>query len=232
MMWASVAIGEIEVPTRGGISSESAHNGASIGRYIMDLFEAMHTQRAIRRYEPDPVSDDDIAKILKATVHAPSGGNRQPWHFVVVRDAELRKKLGELYWGATEYARENLGLHKETPTYLHSGYDFAQHIGEFPVHILPFVQTAENPFFMGSNIYMAIQNLFLAARGLGLGTCYTSNILAREEQVKELLGVPDGWTLAALIPLGHLGPGEHFGGARRKPLEEVVSYDQWGQQPH
>ena len=82
----------------------------------MDLFEAMHTQRAIRRYKPDPVPDEDITKILKATVHAPSGGNRQPWHFVVVRDAELRKKLGELYWGATEYARENLGLHKDTPT--------------------------------------------------------------------------------------------------------------------
>ena len=112
----------------------------------------MHTQRAIRRYEPDPVSDEDITKILKATTHAPSGGNRQPWHFMVVRDAELRKRLGELYWDATSYAREHQGLHKETPTYLRSGYDFAQHIGEFPVHIFPFVETAERGFFMGSNI--------------------------------------------------------------------------------
>jgi len=194
----------------------------------LSLFEAIQSQRAIRRYEPDPVSDEDITKILKAAVHAPSGGNSQPWHFMVVQDTKLRKRLGEIHWEATNYARENMGLHKETPTYLRSGYDFAQHLGEFPVLILPFVETSDRPFFMGSNIFMAIQNLFLAARGLGLGTCYTSNILPREKDVKELLGVPDGWTLAALIPLGHLGPGEHFGGARRKPLEEVVSYDHWG----
>lgn len=195
----------------------------------MELFEAMYTQRAIRRYEPDPVSNEEIETILKATTHAPSGGNKQPWHFLVVRDAELRKKLGEIYWEATSYARENLGLHKETPTYLRSGYDFAQHVGEFPVLILPFVETNDNSLLMGSNIYMAIQNLLLAARGLGLGTCYTSNVVARQDQVKELLGVPkDKWSLAALIPLGHLGDGEHFGGAKRKPLKEVVSYDRYG----
>lgn len=199
----------------------------------MDMFEVMHTQRAIRRYTPDPVSNEEIAKIMKATTHAPSGGNSQPWHFVVVREPELRTKLGELYWRATEYARENLGLHKETPTYLRSGYDFAQHIGEFPVHILPFVETGTmDAFGRGSNIYMAIQNLLLAARALGLGTCYTGNLRTvseYEEATKKLLGVPDGWHLAALIPLGHLGPGEHFGGARRKPLEEVVSYERWGE---
>ena len=68
----------------------------------MDLFDAMFTQRAIRRYTSDPVSDEDITKILKAAVRAPSGANRQPWHFVVVRDAEMLRKLGELYWAATE----------------------------------------------------------------------------------------------------------------------------------
>jgi len=51
----------------------------------MDIFEVMHTQRAIRRYTPDPVSNEEIAKIMKATTHAPSGGNSQPWHFIVVR---------------------------------------------------------------------------------------------------------------------------------------------------
>ena len=202
----------------------------------MDLFEAMHTQRAIRRYKPDPVPDEDITKILKATTHAPSGGNRQPWHFVVVRDAELRKKLGELYWGATEYSRKNLGLHKETPTYNRSGYDFAQHIGEFPVHILPCIETGSgDPFGRGSSIYPAIQNMLLAARALGLGSCYTSNIRNLpdyEEATRKLLGIPNTMTIAALIPIGYLGDGEHFGGAKRKPLEEVVSYDQWGQHAH
>ena len=162
----------------------------------------------------------------------PAGAIASPGTSSSSVEPELRTKLGELYWGATEYARENLGLHKETPTYLRSGYDFAQHIGEFPVHILPFVETGTmDAFGRGSNIYMAIQNLLLAARALGLGTCYTGNLRTvseYEEATKKLLGVPDGWHLAALIPLGHLGPGEHFGGARRKPLEKVVSYERWG----
>ena len=195
----------------------------------MDLFDAMFTQRAIRRYTADPVSDEDVTKILKATVRAPSAANRQPWHFVVVRDTDMRRKLGELYWAATEYARDNRGLHKETPTYLRSGYDFAQHVGEIPVHIICFVERANDLLMMGSNIYMAIQNMLLAATDLGLGTCYTSHVRAREQEVKELLGVPDGWAPIALITLGHLGSGERFGGAKRKPLEEVVSYERWGQ---
>ena len=195
----------------------------------MSLFEAMLSQRAIRRYKPEPVPDEAIAKILEAATHAPSASNRQPWHFLVVRDPELRRQLGKLYWAATEYAREHLGLHKENPTYVRSGYDFAQHVGEAPVLILPWVETGNgNGFSHGSNIFMAIQNLLLAARSLGLGSSYTGNIRAREEEVKALLGVPDGWTMAGLLPLGHLGEGERFGGSRRKPLTEVVSYDRWG----
>ena len=198
----------------------------------MDLFDAMLTQRAIRWYKPDPVSDEDIRKILTAAIHAPSGGNRQPWHFLVVRGAELRQKLGELYLGATQQNRAR-GGHFETPTYLRSGYDFAQHIGEAPVLIVACIETGTgDPFRRGASIYPAIQNLMLAARGLGLGTCYTGNIFGvpeYDQATRKLLGIPDDVIAAGLIPIGHLGPGEHFGGAMRKPLEEVVSYEKWGQ---
>ena len=74
-------------------------------RYVIDLFEAIHTQRAIRLYTSDPVSEEDIRKILTAATHAPNGGNRQPWHFLVVRGAELRKKLGDIFWAATQRNR-------------------------------------------------------------------------------------------------------------------------------
>src|SRR3989337_476169 len=63
----------------------------------MDLFEAINTQRAMRRLKPDPVPDDLIWKVLDAAVRAPSGGNRQPWNFIVIRDAETKKKIAEHY---------------------------------------------------------------------------------------------------------------------------------------
>ena len=66
----------------------------------MDLFEAIGTQRAMRRLKDDPVSDEDVWKILDAAIKAPSGGNRQPWNFIVVRDAETKRKLGEYYLDA------------------------------------------------------------------------------------------------------------------------------------
>ena len=160
------------------------------------------------------------------------GGNRQPWHFLVVRGVELRQKLGELYLGATQQNRAR-GGHFETPTYLRSGYDFAQHIGEAPVLIVACIETGTgDPFRRGASIYPAIQNLMLAARSLGLGTCYTGNIFGvpeYDQATRKLLGIPDDVIAAGLIPIGRLGPGEHFGGAMRKPLEEVVSYEKWGQ---
>ena len=63
----------------------------------MDLFDAMRTQRALRRLKPDPVPDELIWKILEAATGAPSGGNLQPWNFIVIRDADTKRRLHELY---------------------------------------------------------------------------------------------------------------------------------------
>src|ERR1700687_5187275 len=63
----------------------------------MDLFEAIYTSRAIRRFKPDPVPDDVITKILDAAIRAPSGSNEQSWEFIVVKDAAQRKKIGDVY---------------------------------------------------------------------------------------------------------------------------------------
>ena len=61
------------------------------------LFEAMRTTRTVRRLRPDPIPDDVLRRVLEAATHAPSGGNRQPWRFVVVRDAETKRRLADLY---------------------------------------------------------------------------------------------------------------------------------------
>ncbi|MBI2165236.1 MAG: nitroreductase family protein [Chloroflexi bacterium] len=194
------------------------------------LFEAIDTLRAVRRFSSAAVPEDAIHKVIEAASHATSGGNRQPWHVVVVRDPELKRRLGEFYWKATQENRAR-GLHRETPTFLRTGWDMAQHIGESPV-ILIVCAEGEESFFIGSSIYPFAQMLMLAARGLGLGTCFTTNHRRFEKEVKELLGIPAGWITACLIPLGYPGEGEKFGGARRKPVEAIASYDRWGQHPH
>ena len=74
-----------------------------------------------------------------------------------------------------------------------------------------------------------MQNLLLAARGLGLGTVLTTMHRRHENEIKEFLGIPENVITTALIPVGYPGEGQRFGGSRRKPLEEVTSYDRWGQ---
>ncbi len=196
----------------------------------ISLFEAISSQRAIRRFASDPVPDETIHKIIAAATHAPSAGNRQPWHFLIIRDAELKHRIGEIYWKATEELRAR-GLLKENPTFLRTGWDMAQHIEETPVLILVCIDSVgKDSFALGASIFPAIQNLMLAARGLGLGSCYTSNIRLYEKEVKEVLGIPDDVITAGLIPLGYPGFKERFGGGRRKPVEEVTFYNRWGQQ--
>lgn len=83
---------------------------------------------------------------------------------------------------------------------------------------------------MGNSIYPAVQNLMLAARALGLGTVLTTNHMRFEQEGKAFLGIPEGVDTAALIPIGYPAEGVRFGGSRRKPLSEVVSYDRWEEQ--
>ena len=195
----------------------------------MSIFEAIISQRAIRRFADDVVPDEAIKKIINAATRAPSAGNRQPWHFLVIRDPQVKKRIGEIYWEATEELRAR-GLSKENATFQRTGWDMAEHIGETPVLILVCMDTGgKESFALGASIFPAIQNLLLAARAIGLGSCYTSNIRQREDKIKELMGIPDGVIVAGLLPIGYPGFKEHFGGSLRKPAEEVIFYDHWGQ---
>ena len=79
-------------------------------RLTMPLGEAIFTQRAIRRFKPDPIPDEDLRHILESAIRAPSGGNRQPWHFVVVKDAKLRAEFAPLYHEAWWAKRKDEGI--------------------------------------------------------------------------------------------------------------------------
>ena len=75
-----------------------------IGLQEMGLFHAIYRQRAIRQFKPDPVPDELVHKLIEAGTKAPSGGNRQPWKFLVIRDGELKRRIGEYYKRAYEAA--------------------------------------------------------------------------------------------------------------------------------
>ena len=201
----------------------------------IDVFEAIGTLRAMRRFSDEPVSDDDLWTIIEAATMAPSGGNRQPWNFVVIRDPETKRRIGEHYrraWDDTygklpapspssSASDEGLGRAYRSAEYL------AHHLADAPVLIMV---TTRGPGFgtspTGSSIFPAVQNLMLAARALGLGSTITTLHRLYEADVKKLLAIPEDMETMALIPVGH--PRGRFGPPRRLPVEEVVFWEKWG----
>ena len=201
----------------------------------MDFFDVARTQRAMRRLHSDPIADEDLWTILETAIMAPSGGNRQPWNFVVIRDADAKTKIAawyleawnKAYGGATRDAM--LGDAAMAKTFKSADY-LANHLADVPVLVLATIKKdmfAIGPT-LGASIYPAVQNLMLAARALGLGTALTTLHKLHEADVKQLLGIPDDVETMALIPVGR--PRGQFGRPNRLPVEKVVYWDGWGKQ--
>ena len=193
----------------------------------IDLFEAIHTQRAIRSFRPDPIPDHLITRLLEAAVKAPNGGNVQDWRFIVIRDPGTRRKIGEMYRTGP---RSKIG--PNWPAQRRRIYTAAQeledHIEEVPVLILvctPPYPGEPNP---GAMIFPAVQNILLAARGLGLGSVLTVRQSRHEQGLKQLLDIPEDMQTAALLPIGYPAEGARYGPTSRKPVEEVAFDERWG----
>ncbi len=197
-------------------------------RLTMSLGEAIFTQRAIRRLKPDPIPDDVLHDIMQATIRAPNGGNTQQWHFIVVKDAELRRQLGELYHEAWWAKRKDAGINgpEDLPpgrNTMRSAMRLANEIGDAPVMVL-ICATAKGPPAAASVIPSA-QNILLAARAFGIGGTITTLHPVVEERVHKLFSIPDTAQVVYCMPLGY--PRGEFGTVTRKPLSEVCSDDRW-----
>ena len=198
-------------------------------RFPISLGEAIFSLRAIRRVRPDPIPEDDLRDILTAAIQAPNGGNAQPWHFLVVRDPELRRQLGALYREAWWAKRADQGIHgpedidRSNQTMV-SAMRLADEFGEAPVVVLV-CATEQGANAMGS-VIPSVQNLLLAARALGIGGTITTLHAVVDERAKELLGIPEAAQIVYAVPLGY--PKGAFGPVTRKPLAEVASVDRWG----
>ena len=194
----------------------------------MDLIETLRTTGAIRDFLADPVPDDTVARILETARFAPSGGNRQGWHVVVVKDRATRVALRDLYLpGWYEYlAQRAVGLTPWAPitdraaeaTAVESagsippGTGFPENLDQSPVILVLLADLRalaavdrdlpRYTFAGGASVYPFAWNLQLAARAEGLGGVITTMTIAREAEVKTLLDAPDELAVAALIVLG------------------------------
>jgi len=212
----------------------------------LGVFETMSSCRAIRYLKPDPVPDDVVARILDAAVRAPSGSHRQCWHFIVVRDAAVKKRIQELYrQGFDAYAKMMSTLppregvsEQSLARVVRSAEHLADHMHEAPLYIIPclvnergkirgdgMLQTLGRKSLYAS-IYPAVQNILLACRALGLGACLTTIHLLYEEEIAGLLGLPDHVETMCLVPVGW--PAAKFGPVNRVPVRTVSSLDRWG----
>lgn len=213
----------------------------------MDFFDVVTTQRAIRRFRPDPVPDALVRRLVAAAICAPSARGAEPWAFVVVRDAARRAEIGRLYlqaWNAaatfTQQADADRDV-KDAPHYarmMRGADELARTLGTVPVLIVCCLDHARlGPIADGSgglrapgaayaSILPAVQNLLLAARALGLGSTLTTLHRAFEADLRVVLDLPAAVEPVVLVPLGF--PRDRFGPTRRRAVEDVAHLDRWG----
>jgi nitroreductase len=208
------------------------------GHPPFDLYEAIYTTRSMRRLKPDPVPPEIIVKVIEAATMGPSGSNRQPWMFVVVRDQAIKDFVAERYRKAWEIyfkpaARELVAKEPNSPQgrILRSARYLAEHLAECPVLIFACVKYYNDPARKGqpmqNALFPAIQNLCLAARGYGLGTSITGLHMMYGKEVNEKLGVPPEYANIALIPMGY--PKGRWARPDRKPALSVTFWEKWGE---
>ena len=191
------------------------------------LFEAIDTQRGLRQFKPDPVPDEMITRLLRAAIKAPSGGVRQGWSFIVIRDEETRRKIGDLYRTGSRFDIRDDMTQQQRRVYRRAQH-LEDHMEDVPVFILACIEGGSGGPISGASIYPAVQNILLAARGLGLASVLTTRQSRFESEIKEILGIPENVTTAAILPIGFPAEGVRYGPTRRRPLEEVAFDGHWG----
>jgi len=212
----------------------------------MDLFDALATTRAVRRFTAEPVTDAEILTCLRAASQGPSGGNIQPWQFVAVTDPEVKRALGDVYRRA--YARYEPALLGVRPParseadeasfqrMMAASRHLAEHLGTAPALVLFLMPNISmtlsddgGPLDVGTpfaSIYPAVQNFMLAARGLGIGTTLTTVYRIYQDEVRAICAIPDRYEVVALIPMGR--PERPFRVGRRRPLEQLTHWQRFG----
>jgi nitroreductase len=171
----------------------------------MEFYEVIKERKSVRKYKPDPIPDDVLHRILETGRIAPSAKNIQPWHFVVVKNPEIKEMVAEACRGQ-------------------------RFMAEAPVIIcgcaLEDIAWGRMGGYMSSfavDLAIAMEHMILAAANEGLGTCWIGAFV--EKDVKKILGIPDNVRVVALTPVGY--PAEVPKDRGRKLFKDIVSYDKY-----
>lgn len=171
----------------------------------MDFLELVSARRSVRSYEPRPVEQEKLERVLEAVRLAPSGSNRQPWRFVVIRNGEIRARL------SVACANQ-------------------RHVAEAPV-VVAGVGLMPDRVMRGGvpgdavDLAIAMEHLALAATAEGLGTCWIGAF--DQDPVREVLGIPESVKVIELMTLGYPAAAASLRPKTRKPLSEIVCFDHW-----
>lgn len=194
----------------------------------MDLIQVIANRRSVRKFKDEPVPEEALSQILEAGRWAPSAGNSQPWRFIVVTDADVKRKIADV---STEFSKRAWAeFSPERARYLAAkgGSWDKSYMEKIPVLIVVCyrnVDRVREELLLGS-AWAAVENMLLAATAAGLGSCiYTFYNVEEENRLKELLGVPEGYRVAAMIQLGYSAIDPPL--PSRKLLKEIVSYQRF-----
>ncbi|WP_328333092.1 nitroreductase family protein [Kribbella sp. NBC_00382] len=205
--------------------------------------ELLTTTRTVRkRLDLErPVPMELIRECIEIALQAPSGSNRQTWHWLVITDAEKRAAIGEYYRRSVESYLESPGaagrLHADdpdrAPVQQRVGSSVAylgEKMGQVPVLVIPCLQVkslgAGNQAGIWGSILPAAWQYCLAARARGLGTAWTTLHMTYEQEISELLGLPEDIRQSVLLPTAYY-TGDTFKPAARQPVEEVLHLNGW-----
>jgi nitroreductase len=202
------------------------------------LLEGLTSTRAIRRYTDEPIPDAVLRDMLFAASRAPSGSNRQPFRFVVLTDSPQASQAKQLIaasaqsiWSAKsrrDQYHKGSGADPDSPKSLmaRTMQAYVDNFARVPCLVLPCLVRYRDPHpAEGASVYPAVQNLLLAARGLGYGGVITGFHAGVDGELKALLGIPEEVFISCTVTLGK--PAGRHGPVRRRPLSELVFADHW-----
>lgn len=173
----------------------------------MDVFDCIKGRRSVRKFIKKDIKDEDLIKILEAGIHAPSSGNLQNWEFIIIRDEEMKEKIAKAALNQ-EFIRE-----ASVVIVACSNDERIAYYGK-----------RGKELYAVQNVAAAIQNILLSSYGLGIGSCWVGAF--NEKEIKNILKIPEGVRILAIIPLGY--PAELPEKPPRRVLSEVVFEEIYG----
>lgn len=212
----------------------------------MDLYDVMRTTFAARQFQDAPVSDSTLHHILENARFAPSGGNRQGWKIIVIKDAEKRASLGPIIsqvmrrYRAQVSAGENPYNTVVPSQVTQADIDavtlpegFTEQFTQAPVLLMVLVDLSvvasmdseldRVGVVSGASIYPFVWNILLAARNEGLGGTITTFTTVKEPEVRELFNIPENYAVSALLPIGK--PIKQLTKLKRNPVSAFATVD-------